>query len=492
MEKEQSLLEHLKKYSKSDQYPFHMPGHKRQIKEEFALDFPNPYEIDITEIFGFDNLHHPAGILKESMERSAAIYGADRTYYLINGSSCGILSAICGTTHNLGTILMSRNCHKSAYHGVFLNHLQTEYIYPQKMANYGVQGGLLPDEIERMLITHKKIQAVLIVSPTYDGIVSDIKTIATITHKYKIPLIVDEAHGAHFRYGRDFPSSALDLGADVVIQSLHKTLPSLTQTALLHVKEGYVDIEKIEMYLQIYQSSSPSYLLMAGMEHCIRWMETDGRQCMEQFLERLKAVRKSLGSMKHLKLLKEDVIGEAGIFDLDLSKLIISTRGTSLDGENLMRILRERYHLEMEMCGADYVTAIATVADTPEGLMRLQSALLEIDGELERDESLETEGELEKANATCGGNYPTLPKAKAVMTIFEAFETKKKRVLFAESAGEISAEYIYVYPPGIPIVVPGEILQSQIIKTVCAYQEMGLPVQGLKDAGLQWIHVIAI
>ena len=214
----------LRKYSDSDYYPFHMPGHKRQVDHSFLKDFPNPYSLDITEIDGFDNLHHAEGILRESMDWAASVYGADRTYYLVNGSSCGILSAICGTTHNSDTILLSRNCHKAAYHGVFLNQLKVNYIYPQIIDEFGIQGGLLADEIEDMLKTFVDISAVFVVSPTYDGIVSNIREISTICHNYGVPLIVDEAHGAHFRYGESFPVSALELGADVVIQSVHKIL----------------------------------------------------------------------------------------------------------------------------------------------------------------------------------------------------------------------------------------------------------------------------
>ncbi len=493
MVKDSGLLERLKEYGKSDYYPFHMPGHKRQIGGMFAREFPNPFSIDITEIDGFDNLHHPEGILRESMEWAARVYGADRTYYLVNGSSCGILSAICGTTNNSDTILMSRNSHKSAYHGVFLNHLQAMYIYPHLLTNTCVQGGLLPDEIEDMLKTNVEISTVFVVSPTYDGIVSDIKTIANICHNYKIPLIVDEAHGAHFRYGKDLPVSALELGADVVIQSVHKTLPSLTQTALLHVKEGYVDVEKIERYLHIYQSSSPSYVLMAGIENCIRYMEGSGKQAeqtermqaelsgrerMEMLLEKVKKLRAELSQMKNLSILGPEVIGEAGVYDLDLTKLIILTGGTDLTGARLERILRERYHLEMEMCTDNYVTAILSVMDTDEGIGRLRDALLEIDGELCGQKS--TEGRLDTA--------AFLPDIR--MTIYEAVNKEKETVALADSAGRISGEYVYIYPPGIPIAAPGEVLKQEIIDTVLRYREMGLAVQGLKDESLRTIDVI--
>lgn len=242
MRQEELLINRLAAYARSDMYPFHMPGHKRRTGPEESFmnsctdSFTNPFAVDITEIEGFDNLHHPEGILKDSMKWAADVYGADQTYYLINGSTGGILAAVCGSVPRGGRILVSRNCHKSVYHGICLNQLKTSYVYPQEIEGLGIQGGITAEDVDRMLNRYMDTQAVLIVCPTYDGIVSDIEAIARIVHRAGLPLIVDEAHGAHFRYDAMFPVSALDLGADVVIQSVHKTLPSLTQTALLHIK----------------------------------------------------------------------------------------------------------------------------------------------------------------------------------------------------------------------------------------------------------------
>ena len=382
MREEELLINRLKAYKDSRIYPFHMPGHKRLqlggIKGETArsgMDFPNPFFVDITEVEGFDNLHHAQGILKQSMEWAARVYGADRTWYLINGSTCGILASVCGCTRPGGHILMSRNCHKAAYHAAYINHLRTSYVYPQDLPGLGIQGGILPEDVEKALEEHRDIQAVFIVSPTYDGVVSDVSKIADIVHRKGIPLIVDEAHGAHFRFGKWFPDSALDMGADAVIQSVHKTLPSLTQTALLHIKGNYVNSRNIERYLSIFQSSSPSYVFMASIENSIFVMDRMQRERdsvqMKEYEAHLMDLRRRLASMKNLRLVDRDIVGMGGVWDLDVSKIVVSTRGTALSGADLSSILREKYHLEMEMCGADYVTAITTVFDSPEGLQRL-------------------------------------------------------------------------------------------------------------------------
>lgn len=494
-----NLLKRLIDYGNSDFYPFHMPGHKRQWKSKFGEGIPNPFLIDITEIDGFDNLHHPEGILKDSMKWAADVYGSDKSYYLVNGSSCGILSAIGGTVTNGGTILMSRNCHKSAFHGVFLNRLKTEYVYPQLVPDFGVQGGLSAKKIQALLKNHPDIQAVFIVSPTYDGVVSDIKAIAEVVHKFQKPLIVDEAHGAHFPFGKasGFPVSALELGADLVIQSLHKTLPSFTQTAIVHGKRGFVDLAKLERYLQMYQTSSPSYIMMAGIENCIRYMVEEGQREMKDFSKRLHEARCRLQKMKCLRILGEEIKGKQDVFDLDISKIIISTRGTGMSGNELGERLRNHYHLEMEMCGFDYVTAITTFADTDEGLSRLCNGLLEIDEELYEMNGIE-DG---KQTVMCGEHLKSYEGMDLVMrlnkkpesrfSMYEAMDAPRHRVNIRKAQGKVSAEFIYVYPPGIPIVTPGEVMDKGIIELIEAYKRQGLSVQGLEDEDSEEVFVLS-
>lgn len=487
MSQKTDLLEQLMEYGNSDFYPFHMPGHKRQWKESFSKKFTNPFSIDITEIDGFDNLHHPQGILRESMDWAAKVYKSDRTYYLVNGSSCGILSAISGTVSRGGTILMSRNCHKSAYHGVFLNDLKAEYIYPQLIGEFGLQGGILPEEMEKMLKNHPEVEAVLVVSPTYDGIVSDVRTLADIVHKFDLPLIVDEAHGAHFSFGKGegFPVSALELGADVVIQSLHKTLPSLTQTAVMHVKNGYVNIDRLDRYVHMYQTSSPSYILLASIDNCIGYMAVQGRGSMKEFYEKIMGLRERLKGLSYLKILNEEVKGQSGVYDVDLSKLIVSTRESNLTGAELNYLLREEYHLEMEMCGPDYVTGILTLADKKEAYERLSQALLHIDsraGKKIRAYSCR----INKAEEY--GDFKVRPECRA--TIAQGMDSCRRKVSLKDAADRVSAEFVYIYPPGIPIIAPGEVLKKELIELIQEYKYMELPVQGLEDENAEYIYIM--
>jgi len=499
-EKQPGLLERLTEYAGSDAYPFHMPGHKRRgIPDGIPGGFPDPYGIDITEIDGFDNLHHAEGILKDAMDEAAAIYGADRSWYLVNGSTCGILSAVFATTENGGKILTARNCHKAVYHAICLNRLEAEYLYPEEITEFGINGGIRAEDVRKALekdamrcagnsgnvrgkIT--KIQAVLITSPTYEGVVSDIRAIADAAHEYGIPLIVDEAHGAHLEYAdqcHSFPKSALEYGADIVIQSLHKTLPCFTQTAILHVKGKLVDQDRVSRYLSMFQTSSPSYLFMAGMERCIRYMDGDGRNEMVRYEERLEHFMKRMEGLQVLEVLDREICGKyRTVAGWDPSKIVVSTmRAEDFHGEELAETLRRKYHLEMEMTAPEYVIAMTSLMDTEEGFERLGTALLEIDGALRR----RTEsGRKEKAaSETPEGLESKLSHPVRRMLICEAMDADTERTAFQDTVGKVSAEFVYLYPPGIPIIAPGEVFTDAIVEKIMAYKAAGLLVQGPVD-----------
>ena len=499
-EKQPGLLERLTEYAGSDAYPFHMPGHKRrEIPDGIPGGFPDPYGIDITEIDGFDNLHHAEGILKDAMETVAAIYGADRSWYLVNGSTCGILSAVFAATENGGKILTARNCHKAVYHAICLNRLEAEYLYPEEITEFRINGGIRAEDVRKALekdamrcagnsgdvrgkIT--KIQAVLITSPTYEGVVSDIRAIADAAHEYGIPLIVDEAHGAHLEYAdqcHSFPKSALEYGADIVIQSLHKTLPCFTQTAILHVKGKLVDQDRISRYLSMFQTSSPSYLFMAGMERCIRYMDGDGRNEMIRYEKRLERFMERMEGFQVLEVLDREICGKyRTVAGWDPSKIVVSTmRAEDFHGEELAETLRRKYHLEMEMTAPEYVIAMTSLMDTEEGFERLGTALLEIDGALRR--RMESGRKEKAASETPEGLESKLSHPVRRMLICEAMDADTERTAFQDTVGKVSAEFVYLYPPGIPIIAPGEVFTDAIVEKIMAYKAAGLLVQGPAD-----------
>ena len=480
------ILERLTEYAGSDAYPFHMPGHKRrEIPDGVPGGFPDPYGIDITEIDGFDNLHHAEGILKDAMDEAAAIYGAGRSWYLVNGSTCGILSAVFAVTENGGKILTARNCHKAVYHAIYLNRLKAEYVYPEEITEFGINGGIRAEDVREALERDREIQAVLITSPTYEGVVSDIRAIADVAHEYGVPLMVDEAHGAHLEFAdrcHSFPKSALEYGADLVIQSLHKTLPSFTQTAILHVKGDLVDQDKVTRYLSMFQTSSPSYLFMAGMQRCIRYMDGTGRDEMVQYERRLERFMERMRRLRVLEVLTREICDKyENVAGWDPSKIVVSTmHAEDFHGEELAEVLRNKYHLEMEMTAPEYVIAMTSLMDTDEGFERLATALLEIDEELMKKKS--------KAPETLESQI-SHPIER--MPICAAMDANTGRTALQDTVGKVSAEFVYLYPPGIPIIAPGEVFTEEIVEKIEAYKAAGLLVQGPADPAAGMILTVA-
>jgi arginine decarboxylase len=462
-----SLYKELKKYTGEDYYAFHMPGHKRNEK---LTKCDLPYNIDITEIEGFDDLHHARGIIKEAEERASVLYKAEETCYLINGSTVGILSAVMGCTKRGDKILISRNCHKSVYHAIYLNGLKPVYVYPEFIAEMQLNGSVLVTVIEEALKEHNDIKAVVITSPTYDGVVSDIKAIADMVHRKDIPLIVDEAHGAHFGFHKYFPENANMLGADVVIHSLHKTLPSLTQTAFIHMNGYLADRAKIKQYLHMLQTSSPSYVLMASMDVCVELLTDSADKLFTKYVTMLENTREKLKMLKFLKILETQ--------KYDKSKIVISTKDTSITSISLYEQLLKQYHLQMEMAAGSYIIAMTSPGDTQEGFNRLTDALMEIDSQLSVQQH-----KREYINSS-------LPRLKQRYTSFELQEKisgpvslNTVNLLWKDASGKVSAEYVYIYPPGIPFIVPGEVISSEAAALAENYESMGFTIEGLKEEG---------
>ena len=475
------LYRALEIYSQEDYYPFHMPGHKRNPD---TVNTDLPFDRDITEIDGFDNLHHPEGILKKAQETAASVYDTKECYYSVNGSTAALLAAVSAAVPRNGQILVARNCHKAVYHALYLRNLIPTYVYPQMDPKWWINGGISSDKVERALAENPEIKAVLLTSPTYDGVVSDIEKIAEIVHRYEIPLIVDEAHGAHFHFSNYFPTSAAELGADLVIQSFHKTLPSMTQTAVLHNCSDRVDSRLIRRFMGIYQSSSPSYILMASMDACMEKMSSDGNEMFREFTKILEKARRRLSECKYIRLVSPE-IGTAGVFDYDRSKLLFSTRYASMTGSELAQILLEKYHIQVEMETEHYVLALAAVGDSREGFERLCQAIEEIDQEEAQKKKEKRETEEPKAGRTA---YTSLSQ---FMSITEAMESESEIRKLEESVGRISAEFGYLYPPGIPLIVPGEQITGQFIRNMRIYMEEGLYLQGLEDYTNDTIRVIS-
>lgn len=470
----------LAEYAEADFYPYHMPGHKRRLSGKVLAPVAS---LDITEIDGFDNLHDAKDILLQIQQKAAAVYGADESFYLVGGSTAGILSAVSAAVPEGGKLLMVRGCHRSVYHGAYLRKLRVEYLWTGVHPVFGCS--LPPDAalVERALLKDAEIAAVLIVSPTYEGLTADVGKIAEVVHKRGIPLIVDEAHGAHLGFHPAWPRNSSRLGADLVIQSLHKTLPSPTQTAILHVSGQLIDRERLKRFLRIYQSSSPSYFFMAAMEEAIDMTVAQADSLFGAFLENWKQMLKRLADCKCLQILQAE--------GMDIGKLVVADATGQLSGQELYDRLLHRYHLQMEMAAGSYVLAMFTIGDTREGYERLTAALLEIDAECAHNAGENwVEQERERANkADCRlaqTSQAQLYIPPHALPLERAWDAVTENVLLSEAEDRIAGEFINLYPPGIPLVVPGEIFTKEIVLALEKYVREGLNVQGMvhKDDGI--------
>jgi len=365
------LYDKLKEYSLKGVYPMHMPGHKRNSE---ALLPGLPYDIDITEIHGFDDLHVPRGILLETSQLAASLYGSDKAFLLVNGSTVGIISAIGALTTRGDKILIAGACHWSVTNAATLFGLIPVFLPSETDYESGVSLSIDPSAVESEIEKEQNIRLIVVTSPSYEGIVSDISSIADVSQSCGIPLLVDSAHGAHLGFSKKFPVSAVTAGADVVVMSLHKTLPALTQCSLMHVSGERVSHEEIARMLSVLQTSSPSYVLMASIDHCLRLLASDRERLFNEYEQNLEYFAREIASLKNLF-----VLGNARLFAHDPGKIVIVTKNTALSGFELADILRSENKIELERACAEYAIAMTSICDSKEGFTRLAKALREID-----------------------------------------------------------------------------------------------------------------
>ena len=454
--------EQLKTYGQSDYYPFHMPGHKRQILEEI-----NPYEIDITEIHGFDNLHHATGVIAELQQGWAELYGCDRAYILVNGTTCGNEAAIFAATRQRDTVLVARGCHRSVYHALTLRQATCAYLYPE-ISHEGICYPVTPEEVAKGIAEHPEASAIVITTPTYEGLCADVAEIADLAHKANMSLIVDAAHGAHFGLGGTFPENPIHQGADAVVVSLHKTLPTLTQTACLLWKEtSRIDSARIQKYLGYFESSSPSYVLMNSTAVALRFLQAEGKQRMEEFTGRLEDLRASLKDLKQITI--DIPAGWDKTRNADASKIIIRGKTSRISGEVLMTYLREAAHLELEMATPAFALAMTSLVDTKEGFDRLEKALRRLD---EMDFA-EAQWDLAKIQELYG-----TPR-RVGKPLYEVVDAPTKQVPLA--VDQISGGFVNLYPPGSPVYAPGEILEAAGLRELEEAQREGFEVDGITE-----------
>ncbi len=465
--KNDSLLDHLRRHSAEGPLPMHMPGHKRNTALAPYLDTLGA-GLDITEIPDFSNLHDPHGALAERMTAAARLWGSRRAWWLVGGSTAGLLAAIDAATKAGDKVLVARNCHKSVYNACMLCRLETAYIQPTSFAGHSFADAITPQQVADALHKHPDTRLVVLTSPTYEGLCADIPAISEIVHRHGAVLLVDEAHGAHLGLHPDFPPSAVTQGADMVVQSLHKTLPSLTQTAMLHLCSDRVSEEELGFRLSVYQTSSPSYLLMASIDSCVQLLAEQKDTLFHRWGRHIRSFYEML-FLTHL------TTPLTGCTYADPSKLLISTKGTNLTGPELAEILRSEFHIEPEMSTVDTVLCMTGLGDTEANLLRLAAALNHIDSSLTKQPMQDS---------------AFAPIPHQAMHIHKAAKQPTEFVPMEQAVGRISGDFLWAYPPGIPLLVPGEIMGKEQIAYIRTAKNMGVDISGPKGAPDGYVRVL--
>ncbi len=462
----QTLTQFLLKHKDKHPVSFHMPGHKGSAiyrEHGYGEFLDNMMDCDITEIPGADNLYQTEGVLKETMERYRKLYGSRESYLLINGSSGGLIAAILASVPKGGKLVMARNCHKSIFNALSLGDVTPVYAYPETIEEYGILGAVSPEEVARCLDENPDAAAVILPSPNYYGICSDVSAIAEVVHARGKILIIDQAHGAHLaffaKHGQQgFPAAAEVSGADLVINSIHKTLASFTQTALLNVCSDRVDKYDLEDRLQAIESTSPSYPMMATLDLNADLMEQYGEELMKDWAESLHWFYENAEKeVPGLRIMRHPM--------LDFTKLNLDMSAYGLNGNELEELLMEE-DIFIELVTGNILMCMTGIGNKRCDFEKLLNALKKI-----------------AADRQLLDVKPQQPSAVTASLKMTAVPLRKERVKLEEAAGRVCASSVIPYPPGIPIVCPGEIFDEDVIAYIRARRDAEEKVIGLDELG---------
>lgn len=458
---------------------FHVPGHKYG-KAQKNGDYPaDPhYQWDTTEIPGTDNLHEPEGMIREAQERASAFYGSKETFFLVNGTTAGVLGMILAALEPGETLLMGRDSHQSVYHGAYLAQARIRWLMPEYDPVTLLNLGITKEAVEKSLRAYPEIKAVVLTYPTYFGICSDIQGIAAVCRAYGALLLVDEAHGAHFPLSFELPLPALSAGADICVQSTHKTLPALTQSSMLHVGSNRIDLDKLRWMLRMVQSSSPSYLLMESLDQAVTLAARTGRFEMNRILDALQGFRRRVERIPGLVVPGKELIGRGGVHEVDLTKIILNPCKSGVSGSQLTTLLRERYGIQMELSTPWYSLGVATIGNSTADIEALGTAL----------EELADSSAPDTADIHPGIQPPAMPDIRLEWR--EALGALKKQLPLSESTGAVSGAMVTPYPPGIPVLMPGEVITQETVDYIQACRQSGISVVGLQGQGNEIIQVV--
>jgi len=484
-------FEGLLKYINQGRTAFHMPGHNRgKGVHPLLKDFlgENVFLLDLTEVEGVDYLHKATGILKEAQDLLSDLYGSTESFFLINGSTGGNHAMIFSTVGDGEKIILGRNSHRSALGGLIVSGAVPVYVPVEVNSRIGVTTNLDPGKLEETIKNNTDAKAVFITTPNYYGMTGNVKLYADIAHKYNMPLLVDEAHGAHYGMHPELPETAVRQGADLVVQSAHKTLASMTQTSWIHYNDnGFIDLARLKMALQVLQSTSPNYVLLSSLDVARMQLATEGKIIYDRVLDVARYLRKTLNEIPGIFVIGKEVEETDPFVSVyDETKIVISFEGKweynkgRMYGYIAEKILNHEYNIEVELSDPHNVLAFITVGHYMDDAKVLVDAIKDMSKKYYKGEE------------TRGVDYHILPHIpEVVLTPREAFFAKSEMVAFDENViGRVCAEVVSLYPPGIPIVAPGERIDREIYEFIKERITQGAEVQGPIDPELNYIKVI--
>jgi arginine decarboxylase len=472
------LVEHAKK----NPTQFHIPGHKKGsgMDPEFREFIgENALSIDLINIGPLDDLHQPKGIIKQAQELAAQAFGADYTFFSVQGTSGAIMTMVMSVCGPGDKILVPRNVHKSIMSAIVFSGATPVFIHPEIDPSLGISHGITPESVEKALEQHPDAKAVLVINPTYFGIAGDLRKIVEIAHSHSIPVLVDEAHGVHIHFHEELPLSAMQAGADMAATSVHKLGGSMTQSSILNVREGLVSPKRVQAILSMLTTTSTSYLLLASLDVARKRLATEGRALIEYTIRLAEQTRAQINEIEHLRCVGREILGTSATYDMDPTKLIISVKDLGITGYDVEKWLREKFNIEVELSDLYNILCIVTPGDTEDDLNKLVAALQELATNFKDQADM---------NVDTSVLLPDIPVL--ALTPRDAFYAETEVVPFDESAGRIIAEFVMVYPPGIPIFIPGEIITEENLTYIKKNVEAGLPVQGAEDYELKSLRVI--
>ncbi|MGL6281969.1 MAG: aminotransferase class I/II-fold pyridoxal phosphate-dependent enzyme [Microcoleaceae cyanobacterium] len=465
------LLKTLKILSESNHAPFYAPGHKKGQGVSATLKNllgASVFQADLPELPALDNLFQPAGVIKEAQDLAAEAFGADQTWFLINGSTAGIIASILAVCQPGEQIILPRNIHQSVISGLILSGAVPVYIQPPYNSDWDIVLGITPASVETALQKYPEAKAVFLVYPTYQGICADIRAIAQITHQYNIPLIVDEAHGPHFTFHADLPMSALEAGADLAVQSTHKVLGAMTQASMLHMQGDRIAPQRISQALQMLQSTSPSYLLLASLDAARQQMFLEGEALLTKTLQLAEQARHSISQIAGLAVFASD----------DPTRLTVKVADLGISGYEADAIFNEQLGVVAELPSLQNLTFIISIGNTDDDITKLIQAF-KVLAKQAKNRNIRTQAKNTKqfSDITNSVNEISIPST----TPREAFFSKSVIIPITEAVGKISADLICPYPPGIPCLIPGEKITQSAIDYLQIVLELGGTITGCRD-----------